>query len=212
MAEQDKQRGASLGASPQSQGSPLGSPLGSGLSPGPDLSTMHPARLVAGNLSLEKTQSRGNGTAGGGEGGGAGGGAGSEMVEDVESWHDPLKALVKRFSDGVPAPLDAYVEGIMLEAATVITSTIITPAPVVDKPSAQREGATGEERDLEEVAQAAKESENGGGRSWFGGERRREGAVIRGVQLILEGHFVLTLTAIVMDNPKLQREWRCVCG
>ena len=212
MAEQDKQRGASLVASPHSQGSPLGSPLGSVLSPGQHCSTMHPARLVAGNASLEKTRFKGYGTAGGGgDGGGAGGGAGSEMVEDVESWHDPLKVLVKRISDGVPAPLDAYVEGIMLEAATAITSTIITPASVVHKP-AQREGAAGEEGDLEEVAQAPKEGSEEGGGSWFGGERRREGAVMRGVELILEGHFVLTLTAIVIDNPKLQREWRSVFG
>ena len=119
----------------------------------------------------------------------------SRFAERTET--QTLGALVRRISDGVPAPLHSYVEGLLLEAAALSSSPEWAQEPT-EKAATSR---CGEEEEGEEV-------------SWLGMELRKKRATkrLRAVQLIMESHFVLTLTGIVMDNPKLQREWTGVGG
>jgi len=214
MAEQDTQRASSPG---KSQGSPLGFPL----SFGHRSSTMLLGKLAAGRASPKRTGSGGDDTpppspirARGAQRSERAADQDGKAGGPVPCWHDPLKMLVQRISDGVPAPLDAYVEGILIEAAGVLPSAPVPHAAYDAVDDGVDEEGTGGDR-----TQKMEMGEHGSGECWLGGDTRRQDAGTRGVELLMEGHFVMTLAAIVMDNPKLQREWRggrggmwMVCG
>ena len=121
--------------------------------------------------------------------------AGQAVCQSVE-------AYVRRIADELPPPLDALVQGVLLEVAGCSALAL------------QRDAA--QEEDVDEAAVPDV--------SWLGGEEGEEekrvgergdaygggGGVactrmiasrsFRAAQLAMEGHFLLTLSAILMDN------------
>jgi hypothetical protein len=142
------------------------------------------------------------------------GGAGGEQQEQEDMQAQPrrragqsgcqsVEAYVRRIADALPPPLDALVQGVLLEVAGC--STLAR-----QRDGAQEEGADdaavpdvswlgGAEEGEEDKRGEERGDEygRGGGAAW---RRRLASRSFRAAQLVMEGHFLLTLTAILMDN------------
>jgi hypothetical protein len=145
------------------------------------------------------------------------GGAGGEQQEreDMEAQprrragqsgcQEDMEAYVRRIADELPPPLDALVQGMLFEIAG-------SSALAMQRDAAQEEDADdaavpdvswlgGEEGEEQKRVGEHSDAYKGGG--GVACTRSIASRSFRAAQLAMEGHFLLTLTAILMDNRQL---------